>query len=459
MLEKTITPTQNNSGKKLFIKTYGCQMNVYDSAVMANLLKPHGYSLVTDFPEADLVILNTCHIREKASEKVYSELGRIRQAKEERKANGHSMLICVAGCVAQAEGEEIIKRAPFVDIVVGSQSYHELPTLLEQVRRQKKWAINIDFPENSKFDHLPSPSEQQSASVFLSIQEGCDKFCHFCVVPYTRGAEYSRPVAEIYREAIKLVSLGAKEITLLGQNVTGYHGDNGHGGTWNIAKLLKQLAKIDGLQRLRYTTSHPREIDDELISLHGNEEKLMPFLHLPVQSGSNSILKAMNRKHDRAHYLQVIQKLRAARPDMAFSSDFIVGYPGETEADFADTMDLVEQVNYAQCFSFKYSQRPGTPAAALGNQVNEEIKAERLQRLQALLNNQQNEFNANSVGKTIEVLFDKPGKLPNQYQGKTPYLQTVNVVSNSDLMGKTIGVKITKALSNTLVGELCDDSL
>ncbi|MBN8530746.1 MAG: tRNA (N6-isopentenyl adenosine(37)-C2)-methylthiotransferase MiaB, partial [Alphaproteobacteria bacterium] len=368
--------------KKLHIKTYGCQMNVYDSARMADVMAPLGYKTTDSADDADLIILNTCHIREKASEKVYSELGRIRVAKKVREDSNNPILIAVAGCVAQAEGEEIMKRTPFVDIVVGPQSYHELPELVAKATRKAGGVVALDFPAVSKFDHLPEPSAPASGSAFLSVQEGCDKFCTFCVVPYTRGAEYSRPVADIVREAESLVKRGVVEITLLGQNVNAYHGE-GEDGT--LAKLIRRLAKIPGLKRIRYTTSHPRDMDADIIAAHGEVEQLMPYLHLPVQSGSDRILKAMNRKHTAKEYLAIIENLRAARPDLALSSDFIVGFPGETEEDFQATLGLVKQVGFASAFSFMYSPRPGTPAEGYGNQIDEEVKAERLHRLQTLL--------------------------------------------------------------------------
>jgi tRNA-2-methylthio-N6-dimethylallyladenosine synthase len=439
--------------KRLYIKTYGCQMNVYDSLKMGDLLKPHGFNLVDNPVDADMVILNTCHIREKASEKTYSELGRIRKEKEVRKGKGDDMIIAVAGCVAQAEGDEIFQRAPFVDIVVGPQSYQNLPKLLEEVKRTRKWAIDLDFPIESKFDKLPEEVGTQGPSAFLSIQEGCDKFCHFCVVPYTRGAEYSRPIHEVYREALRLASIGTKEIILLGQNVSAYHGLNNDNETSSLAKLIKMIAKIDGIERIRYMTSHPRDmIDEELFEVHATEPKLMPFLHLPIQAGSNKILKEMNRQHTREFYFEIINKFKAARPDMAFSSDIIVGYPGESEKDFEDTMDLVKTVGYSQCYSFKYSPRPGTPGAVLDTQIPEEVKTERLDRLQTLLKELQIDFNKQSLGKTMPVLFDRTGKYDGQILGKTPYSQSVYVDANNDLIGQIKNVKITNAGLNALSG-------
>jgi len=428
-------------------------MNVYDSVKMGDLLKPHGFSL-HDAPEgADMVILNTCHIREKASEKVYSELGRIRKEKERLQKDGSNMVIAVAGCVAQAEGEEIFKRAPFVDIVVGPQSYQNLPALLEEIKRKNSWAIDLDFHHEAKFDTMPEDSGSQGVSAFVSVQEGCDKFCHFCVVPYTRGAEFSRKVSDIMRETIRMIAMGAKEITLLGQNVSAYHGTSEDGSEWTLGLLIKHLVKLKGLERLRYLTSHPRDMtDEELFTVHATEEKLMPFLHLPIQSGSNKILQAMNRKHTREFYLDLIAKFRLARPDMAFSSDFIVGYPGETEEDFLDTISIVREVGYALCYSFKYSPRPGTPASALEHQVPEDVKDERLQRLQSVILEEQHKFNLQKVGMIMPVLFDKVGKKEGQIAGKTPYLQTVIIKGDVDMIGTTANVTITAAYQNSLTG-------
>jgi tRNA-2-methylthio-N6-dimethylallyladenosine synthase len=441
--------------KKLYIKTYGCQMNVYDSVKMQELLSPHGFEVADNQDGADLVILNTCHIREKAAEKVYSKLGEVRKEKEAQKAKGKKMIITVAGCVAQAEGEQIFKRAPFVDIVVGPQSYQNLPQLIEQTKREQGWKIDLDFHAEGKFDDMPQDNNSQGASAFLSVQEGCDKFCHFCVVPYTRGAEFSRPVNKIYREALHLVSQGTKEITLLGQNVSGYHGEGPEGKVWSLGKLITHLAKIDGLERIRYTTSHPIDmLDSDLIEAHATEKKLMPYLHLPVQSGSNRILKAMNRKHDRDLYFKIIEEFQRARPDIAFSSDFIVGYPGETEADFMDTMDLVDKVKYTQCYSFKYSIRPGTPAGALAAQVEEDVKSERLARLQEKLRDKQNSFNQSCVGMSLPVLFDRKAKQEELIAGKSPYMQTVLVEDNGSLAGKIANVEIVEAGLQTLKGKI-----
>ncbi len=440
--------------KKLYIKTYGCQMNVYDSNKMLDLLNVFGYGKTEVMEEADLVILNTCHIREKAAEKVYSELGRIRELKEERKAIGKEMLIVVAGCVSQAEGDEIFVRAPYVNIVVGPQTYHNLPELIAKVSREKNIALDLDFPIVSKFDSLPDSTSTNGYSAFVTIQEGCDKFCKFCCVPYTRGAEYSRSLSEIYRETLLLTDQGAIEITLLGQNVTAYHGKDHEEKEINIAKLIEHLAKIPNLQRIRYTTSHPNDTLDGLIELHKTEPKLAPFLHLPVQSGSDIMLKAMNRKHTSAEYLQIIEKYKEACPDILFSSDFIVGYPGETDQDFEDTIELVKKVKFSLAYSFKYSIRPGTPAAVLDNQVPEKVKIERLERLQKLLSQQQNEINHSSIGKTSLVLFEKFGKYEGQILGKNQYGQAVCAIGGKESFGKILPVKVDKVIGTTLSGNL-----
>ena len=422
-------------------------MNVYDSLKMEVLLKPHGFQVTQDKSNADLIILNTCHIREKASEKIYSELGKIGINK-----SGHKPTIVVAGCVAQAEGEYIFQRAKNVNIVVGPQSYHNLPKLLEKVKRKEKWVIDLDFDEQSKFDKIDLP-QNPSHSSFLTIQEGCNKFCHFCCVPYTRGMEYSRKISDIYKEALGLVSKGVKEITLLGQNVSAFHGKDQDGNLRKLGWLIKKLSKISGLERIRYTTSHPKDmVDDELFEIHAQEPKVMPFLHLPVQSGSNKILKNMNRKHDRDFYFKIIEKFRKYRADMAFSSDFIVGYPGETDEDFQDTLDLIKHVKYAQCYLFKYSPRPGTPASIMENQVQEEVKTERLAVLQQLLKEQQTQFNEQFIEKEIEVLFDKPGKRKGQIIGKSPYLQSVVVKGSLNLIGTVKKIKITQASVNSIHG-------
>lgn len=439
------------STKKLFVKTYGCQMNVYDSLRMQDLLAPFGYETTEEMADADMVIINTCHIREKAAEKVYSELGRVKKIKDSRPKN---MIIVVAGCVGQAEGDEIFARAPYVDIVVGPQSYHTLPDLLAKVLRNEKHLIELDFIEEEKFDKLPEELSAQGASAFVSIQEGCDKFCTFCVVPYTRGAEFSRPVEQVYRETLGAVSKGSKEVTLLGQNVNAYHGKSPEGKELGLAELIEHVAGIKGLERIRYMTSHPRDMTDSLIALHGLEPKLMPFLHLPVQSGSNRILKLMNRKHERDEYLEIIKKLRHARPDIVFSSDFIVGFPEETDEDFADTMDLVKKVGYGQCFSFKYSPRPGTPASTR-KQVPESVKDVRLQILQAELSRQQSELNKSFIGKTVPVLFERKGKFDGHTVGKSPYLQSVYVAEASmELIGRIVDVRVTLAEGISLSGTI-----
>jgi len=441
------------SQKRLYIKSYGCQMNVYDSGRMADILKPLGYQLVESPDGADMVILNTCHIREKAEEKVYSDLGRIRPHKDD------NMILAVAGCVGQAEGAEIMRRAPYVDIVLGPQTYHRLPEMIARATRsQDKTAgpgrgiLDVEFPVESKFDYLPQDHSEVGPSAFIAIQEGCDKFCTFCVVPYTRGAEYSRPAMSIYEEASRLVGGGAKEVTLLGQNVNAYHGDSPKGGEWGLGRLLEHLASIDGLERLRYMTSHPRDMDEELMAAHRDIPQVMPYLHLPIQSGSDAILEAMNRKHTRQHYIEIIEKLRTFRPGIALSSDFIVGFPGETDKDFEDTLDLVRRVGYAQAYSFKYSPRHGTPGALMEDQVPEEVKAERLARLQELLMAQQQSFNDASVGKILPVLFDRKGKREGQLLGKSPYLQSVYVDLPESYFGQCLDIKIEKASSNSLTG-------
>lgn len=438
--------------KKLYIQTWGCQMNVYDSKRMADILGSFGYQPVETPEDADMVILNTCHIREKATEKVFSELGRLRDHKEAKQAKGEKMVMAVAGCVAQAEGDVITKRAPYVDMVFGPQTYHLLPEMLEDALGEKR-VINTDFPAESKFDHLPEEAESQGPSAFLSVQEGCDKFCTFCVVPYTRGAEYSRPVQQVLDEAKRLRDLGTKEITLLGQNVNAYHGEQ-DGSTWNLARLIDAVADIEGIERIRYTTSHPRDMDDDLIAAHGDIAKLMPFLHLPVQHGSDKMLELMNRKHKAELYIDIIDRLRKARPDLALSSDFIVGFPGETDADHAATMELVRRVNYASCYSFKYSPRPGTPGANMGGVVPEKVKSARLTELQALLFGQQKTFNAETVGKTVPVLFDRKGQKDGQLLGKTPWLQSVYATANDRLFGQIVDVTIEEAFQNGLRGKI-----
>jgi tRNA-2-methylthio-N6-dimethylallyladenosine synthase len=442
--------------KKVFIKTYGCQMNVYDSERMTEALAGGGYA-PTDAPDnADLIILNTCHIREKAAEKVYSELGRIRAIKEERARANQETVIAVAGCVAQAEGDEIVRRAPVVDLVVGPQSYHQINTLIARNRATARPVIETEFPEDDKFRHLPArapaPARTHTASAFLTVQEGCDKFCTFCVVPYTRGAEYSRSVAAIEEEARRLIAAGVREITLLGQNVNAYHGENGNGGAASLADLLRHLAGIEGLERLRYTTSHPRDMSDDLIAAHRDLTTLMPYLHLPFQAGSDRMLAAMNRKHTGAEYLDIIARIRAVRADIALSTDIIVGFPGETDEDFEATLDIVRRVRFAQAYSFKYSARPGTPAATMERQVPEPVKIERLARLKALLEAQQSSFNAECVGRVLPVLFERHGRREGQLIGRSPYLQSVHAEAAPTLMGRIIPVEIAQAGPNSLSG-------
>lgn len=431
--------------KKLFIKTYGCQMNVYDSERMVEALGAEGYVTTEVAEEADMVLLNTCHIREKASEKLYSDLGRLKPLK----AAKPGMKIGVAGCVAQAEGAEIQRRMPLVDLVVGPQSYHRLPTMMGDLA-QGKTAIETDFPPEDKFDHLPERKALRGPSAFLTVQEGCDKFCAFCVVPYTRGAEVSRPVDRLLTEARGLVEKGVKEITLLGQNVNAYHGA-GEGGAWGLARLVRALARIDGLERIRYTTSHPNDMEDDLIAAHGDEAKLMPYLHLPVQSGSDRILKAMNRKHTRDQYFRLIERIRAARPDILLSSDFIVGFPGETDQDFADTMDLIRTVGFGSSFSFKYSARPGTPAAEK-DPVAAEIADSRLQELQALITAQQRAAQEAMVGREVGVIYEKLGRLPGQMVGKSDHLHAVHVDDAEGRIGDLVRVRIKAASTNSLAG-------
>jgi len=446
--------------KRLFIKTYGCQMNVYDSNRMVELMAPLGYAS-TDTPDgADLVILNTCHIREKAAEKVFSELGGLRRLKQARQRAGGEMLIAVAGCVAQAEGTEILERAPFVDMVFGPQAYHRLPDMVARAtHRAGEQVLDTSFPAEPKFDHLPQASGAAGVTAFLTVQEGCDKFCTFCVVPYTRGAEYSRPAADVIAEAGRLAGSGAREITLLGQNVNAYHGAGLDGREWGLGRLIRALAEIPGLDRLRYTTSHPRDVDAELIAAHRDVPQLMPFLHLPVQSGSDRVLAAMNRRHTAGEYRRIVDRLRDARPDLALSSDFIVGYPGETEEDFAATLALIREVEFAQAFSFKYSPRPGTPAAGEDDQLRDSVKAARLAELQALLQEQQRAFNRACVGRTMPVLFEKPGRHDGQLVGRSPYLQSVHADTPDHRIGEIIDVTITAAQPNSLAGSLVNPLL
>lgn len=437
--------------RKLHIKTWGCQMNVYDSGRMADVLAPMGYQLSDEAEQADLVILNTCHIREHATDKLYSELGRMRVAKEARAAVGSKMMIAVAGCTAQAEGAEILHRAPHVDMVFGPQTYHQLPEMVGRAARAGG-LVNTDFPADTKFDHLPDERTQGGHSAFLSVQEGCDKFCSFCVVPYTRGAEMSRPVAGVIAEAKRLAQSGIRELVLLGQNVNAYHGEAPDGQVWTFGRLLRELADATGVPRLRYTTSHPRDMADDLITAHRDIPSLMPFLHLPVQSGSNRILAAMNRKHTREDYLRIIDRLREARPDIALAGDFIVGFPGETEQDFADTLDIIEKVGYAQAYSFMYSPRPGTPASGLSSQLTEDEKQHRLHRLHTVLGHQSTHFNQSRVGLTMPVLVEKKGRLEGQMLGKSPWLQSVTFMGPDHLIGQIVNVEILSARLNSLDG-------
>jgi tRNA-2-methylthio-N6-dimethylallyladenosine synthase len=447
--------------KTLHIKNYGCQMNVYDAVRMSDVLAPLGYRHVDTPEDADLVILNTCHIREKAAEKVYSELGRLRALKQDRAEGQAPMMIGVAGCVAQAEGAEMVRRAPYVDLVFGPQTYHRLPEMVARATRESsarrgagRGIIDTEFPVEPKFDFLPEATSQ-GASAFLTIQEGCDRFCAFCVVPYTRGAEYSRPAADVLAEARQLVAGGAREITLLGQNVNAYHGTSPSGGEWRLAALAAELAGIEGLERIRYTTSHPRDMTPDLIAAHDEIDALMPYLHLPVQSGSDTILVAMNRQHTAADYLKIIDALRVARADIALSSDFIVGHPGETDADFEATMELIRNVGFAQAYSFKYSPRPGTPAAAMEDAVPEDVKSERLAQLQALLNKQQMSFNETFIGKSLPVLLDRPGRSDTQRAGRSPWMHSVHVefatpAAAAAAHGGTVDVRILSAHPNSL---------
>lgn len=438
--------------KKLYIKTYGCQMNAYDSTRMADVLAPLGYQPAEDYNDADMVILNTCHIREKAEEKVYSDLGRVRQEKLRLAQQGKRMLVAVGGCVAQAEGDEVIRRAPYVDMVFGSQSYHQLAELVTKALSGERSQVELDFPPVQKFDYLPQEGTPQGVAAFLAVQEGCDKFCTFCVVPYTRGAEYSRKVTDVEQEARRLVAQGAVEIMLLGQNVNAYHGLDENGDAQSLAQLIRRLAVIEGLKRLRYTTSHPRDMQEDLMQVHTEVDVLMPYLHLPVQSGSDRILKAMNRKHTASDYMQTIERLRQLKPDMAFSGDFIVGFPGETEEDFLDTLALVNAVGYASAYSFKYSPRPGTPASSMENQVAEEVKDDRLQRLQAALQRSQLAFNEACVGKEMDVLLDREGKLEGQLVGRSPYMQSVCIDNAQAARGSMVRVRVEAGYQNSLFG-------
>ncbi len=448
--------------RKVFVKTFGCQMNVYDSERMIEALAPYGYQTSDRLDDADVVILNTCHIREKAAEKVYSELGRIRKVKEQRRIDGHDTVVTVAGCVAQAEGAEITRRAPVVDIVVGPQSYHHLPDLLFRAKSESRHLVDTSFPDEDKFANLPARDAPKTntashkvvspAAAFLTIQEGCDKFCTFCVVPYTRGMEYSRPVEKLEEEARSLVARGASEVTLLGQNVNAYHGEGPDGRTWSLANLISRLAEIDGIERLRYMTSHAYDMTDDLIEAHRTVSKLMPYLHLPFQAGADRILAAMNRKHTVQEYRDVVKRIRDASPDLALSTDIIVGFPGETADEFEQTLDLVREIGFAQSYSFKFSARPGTPAATMDAQVSEEVKSERLSRLQALLVEQQSNFNADCVGKTFPVLFERQGRHEGELVGRSPYLQLVHTKGAEALLGCIMPVEISAASSNSLTG-------
>ena len=442
--------------KKLYIKTYGCQMNVYDSDRMTDVLAPLGYVPHHAPEDADMVILNTCHIREKASEKVFSELGRLRQLKERaRDQIGRDMMITVAGCVAQAEGEEITRRAPWVDMVVGPQSYHRLPEMITKLDpAARNSVIDTDFPEEVKFDYLPEEVAHRGPAAFLSVQEGCDKFCAFCVVPYTRGAEFSRSVAQVVDEAKKLVAAGTREITLLGQNVNAYHGEGPDGKNWGLGRLLHHLAEVDGVERLRYTTSHPLDMDDELIYAHRDIPALMPYLHLPVQAGSDRILSAMNRRHTADEYIAIIDRLRDAVPHLALSGDFIVGFPGETDADFADTLRLVDRVSYASAYSFKYSERPGTPAANAENQVDEAVKSDRLSSLQQLLDSQQMAFNKGCEGTKMDILVERVGGREGQMTGRSPFMQSVYFEGDESQLGQILPMEISEARQNSLTARI-----
>ena len=437
--------------KKVYAKTFGCQMNVYDTERMTELLAPMGFVETSAMADADVILLNTCHIREKAVEKVYSDLGRIREAKDQRRAAGKDTIVTVAGCVAQAEGAEITRREPSVDLVVGPQSYHRLGELIERRTSGAAPIVETEFPEQDKFRSLPERAPARAATAFLTVQEGCDKFCTFCVVPYTRGAEFSRPVADVETEARRLAAHGVLEITLLGQNVNAYHGLGPDGRPWSLARLIAKLAKIDGLERLRYTTSHPRDMSDDLIAAHRDEPKLMPFLHLPFQAGADRVLAAMNRKHTRADYLALVARVRAVRPDIALSTDIIAGFPGETEDEFEATLEMLEQVRFAQAYCFKYSARPGTPAATL-EELPDEVKVARLKRLQEVIGRHQTSFNSTFVGRTMLVLFERPGRRPGQLIGRSPYLQSVHAQVDSSLLGSMLEVEIAAAGPNSLAG-------
>jgi tRNA-2-methylthio-N6-dimethylallyladenosine synthase len=452
-----VTKTTDAARRRVYVKSYGCQMNVYDAQRMTDVLDSQGFDVAADAQGADLVILNTCHIREKASEKVYSELGKLKALKSAAHADGRAFQIVVAGCVAQAEGGEIVRRQRAVDLVVGPQNYHRLPELLRQAG-DRPGLVDTDFPVESKFDHFPETSssrlQARGVSAFVTVQEGCDKFCSFCVVPYTRGAEVSRPVQTIIEEISGLAAAGVREITLIGQNVNAYHGIDSRGRVVSLAGLIEKVAALPGVERIRYTTSHPRDMDDGLLEAHRDIPALMPYLHLPVQSGSDRMLAAMNRKHTAADYLRVIARVRKARPDVVFSSDFIVGFPGETDADFEDTLQLVAAVRFAGAYSFKYSARPGTPATELADPVSEDVKSRRLAELQRLLDEQRRAFDEAAVGKRTQVLFEKPGRHLGQMIGKTPYLQAVYADGAPDMIGKILNVDILEATSNSLRGAI-----
>ncbi len=454
-------PAEKPQPKAVYVKSYGCQMNVYDSQRMADVMGAEGYREVATPEEADLILLNTCHIRERAAEKVYSELGRMRVLKEEARAVGRKVMVGVAGCVAQAEGEEIVKRAKVVDLVVGPQSYHRLPDLVGRAA-VRPGVVDTEFPVEDKFKALPVAAEAKTRSrgltAFVTVQEGCDKFCTFCGVPYTRGAEVSRPVAQVLAEVEKLADAGVREVTLLGQNVNAYHGVGPDGAEWTLARLLRRLAEVPGIARLRYTTSHPRELTDDLVEAHRELPELMPYLHLPVQSGSSAVLKRMNRKHTRDDYFRLVDRIRAARPDIALTSDFIVGFPGESDQDFADTLDLVRRVGFATAYTFAYSSRPGTPAAEMDGHLDESLKIRRLHELQALVTAQQHAFQESLVGQTVDVLFEKVGRKPGQIVGRSPYLSPVQVIGPSSLIGSIVPVRITGAKTNSLDGDLVETS-
>ena len=444
--------------KKVHIKSYGCQMNVYDGQRMADVLGQEGYVETATPDDADLILLNTCHIRERAVHKVYTELGKLRDLKRERKTDGRETTLVVAGCVAQAEGAEIQRRQPAVDLVIGPQTYHRLPELLAQAKGGR--VVDTELPPEDKFDHLPAPKPAaivaRGVSAFVTVQEGCDKFCAFCVVPYTRGAEFSRPVAQVIAEVERLAEAGVQDVSLLGQNVNAYHGDGPDGRVWTLAQLMHRIAEVPGIARIRYTTSHPRDMDEELIAAHRDLPQVMPFLHLPVQAGSDRILAAMNRKHTGDEYRRLIDKIRQARPDIALSSDFIVGFPGESDADFEETMRLIADIRFASAYSFKYSPRPGTPAAELSEQILPSVMDERLYRLQALVEQHRQEFNHAMVGRTVEILIERNGRHPGQIAGKTPYMQAVQIESATHRIGDRVLVLIERAGSNSLFGRAVD---